>query len=407
MLNDLWLLISFILVLVGLIASKWLLIVVGSLVIIIWLLTKFWNRFAFKKVTHTRSLSRHRAFVGDTLDYTVSLTNEKIVPLIWVDIQDSFPADLELNGASLRGSGAELTREHRITTSLLPYQRVSWKYSLRCDERGYHRIGPVRLRSGDIFGFTAAEVQMTDVEYLLVYPRIVELDQLVWPAEHPLGESKGNLPIYQDSSRFIGLRDYDPSDPMKHIDWKATARRATIQTKKYEPVVALKVLIALNARTSEHAWQGANRRLFERAVTVAASVAKHCADQRFSFGLLSNGVAVYSGKWINLKIGNSTSQLDLVLEALAMAGQYAVASLPEVLRAERASMPAGTTVAIVTSLLTQALAEEIREIRSRGYQVVVFYSGDGGARIEMPGVRIFQAGRGLDTVEKDEQVRTG
>ena len=407
MLNDLWLLISFILVLVGLIASKWLLIVVGSLVIIIWLLTKFWNRFAFKKVTHTRSLSRHRAFVGDTLDYTVSLTNEKIVPLIWVDIQDSFPADLELNGASLRGSGAELTREHRITTSLLPYQRVSWKYSLRCDERGYHRIGPVRLRSGDIFGFTAAEVQMTDVEYLLVYPRIVDLDQLVWPAEHPLGESKGNLPIYQDSSRFIGLRDYDPSDPMKHIDWKATARRATIQTKKYEPVVALKVLIALNARTSEHAWQGANRRLFERAVTVAASVAKHCADQRFSFGLLSNGVAVYSGKWINLKIGNSTSQLDLVLEALAMAGQYAVASLPEVLRAERASMPAGTTVAIVTSLLTQALAEEIREIRSRGYQVVVFYSGDGGARIEMPGVRIFQAGRGLDTVEKDEQGRTG
>ena len=407
MLNDLWLLISFILVLVGLIASKWLLIVVGSLVIIIWLLTKFWNRFAFKEVTHTRSLSRHRAFVGDTLDYTVSLTNEKIVPLIWVDIQDSFPADLELNGASLRGSGAELTREHRITTSLLPYQRVSWKYSLRCDERGYHRIGPVRLRSGDIFGFTAAEVQMTDVEYLLVYPRIVELDQLVWPAEHPLGESKGNLPIYQDSSRFIGLRDYDPSDPMKHIDWKATARRATIQTKKYEPVVALKVLIALNARTSEHAWQGANRRLFERAVTVAASIAKHCADQRFSFGLLSNGVAVYSGKWINLKIGNSTSQLDLVLEALAMAGQYAVASLPEVLRAERASMPAGTTVAIVTSLLTQALAEEIREIRSRGYQVVVFYSGDGGARIEMPGVRIFQAGRGLDTVEKDEQVRTG
>ena len=171
--------------------------------------------------------------------------------------------------------------------------------------------------------------------------------------------------------------------------------------------MALKVLIALNARTSEHAWQGGNRRLFERAVTVAASVAKHCSDQRFSFGLLSNGIAVYSGKWINLRIGNSGSQLDLVLESLALAGQYAVATLPEVLRTERASMPPGTTVAIVTSLLTQALVEEIREIKSRGYQVVVFYSGDGGPRMEVPGVPIFQAGRGLDTVEKDEQVRTG
>ncbi|MFB3120334.1 MAG: hypothetical protein ACE1Y2_07375, partial [Stenotrophomonas maltophilia] len=119
------------------------------------------------------------------------------------------------------------------------------------------------------------------------------------------------------------------------------------------------------------------------------------------------GVAVYSGKWINLKISNSGSQLDIVLEALARAGQYAVASLADVLRAERASMPLGTTVAIVTSLLTEALADEIREIKSRGYQVVVFYSGDGGPRMVVPGVPIFNAGRGLDTVEKDEQVRTG
>ena len=140
MLNDLWLLVSFLLVLIGLVASQGLLIVVGSLVIIIWLLTKFWNRFAFREVTHSRSLSRHRAFIGDTLDYTASLTNEKIVPLIWVDIQDTFPADLELQGASLRGTGTELTKEHRITSSLLPYQRVSWKYSLRCDRRGCHRL---------------------------------------------------------------------------------------------------------------------------------------------------------------------------------------------------------------------------------------------------------------------------
>ena len=407
MLNDLWLLVSGILVFIGLVASQGLLIVLGSLVIIIWLLTKFWNRFAFREVTHTRALSRRRAFIGDTLDYTISLTNEKIVPLIWIDMQDTFPADLELMGANLRASGSELTKEHRITTSLLPYQRVSWKYSLRCDHRGYHRIGPVRLRSGDIFGFTAAEVQLTEVDHLLVYPRIVALDQLVWPSEHPLGESKGQLPIYQDNSRFIGLRDYDPSDPMKHIDWKATARRSAIQTKKYEPVVALKALIVLNARTSEHAWQGANRRLFERAVTVAASLAKHCSEQRFSYGLLSNGVAVYSGKWINLGMSSADSQLDLVLESLAMAGQYSVASLPEVLRAERASMPPGTTVALVTSLLTKALADEILEIQSRGYRVVVFYSGDGGPRWELPGVPIFQTGPALDAVEKDEPVRTG
>lgn len=405
MLNDLWLLISAILVLIGLLASQGLLIVVGSLVIIVWLLTKLWDKFAFRDVSHRRTLSQHRAFIGDTVDYTVTLSNEKILPLIWVDIQDTFPADLGLPGAILRGTAAEVTLEHRITTSLLPYQRVSWKYNLQCNARGYHRIGPVRLRSGDIFGFTAAEARFPQVDYILVYPRVFELQQLLLPSEHPLGEARGRQPIYQDPSRFFGLRDYHPTDPMKHIDWKATARRSQLQTKVFEPVVSLNVLIALNARTGEYAWQGSNRRLFERAVTVAASVAKFCADRSYSYALVSNAVAVYSGKWINVPFSGSDSQIGLVLEALALAGAYAVSSLPEVLRAERGSLPAGTTVALVTAMITQSLADEISEIHAKGYQVIVFYAGDGGPEISLDGLSVYRMGQALEALERDEPVR--
>ena len=404
MLNDLWLLVSGIIILIGLLASQGLLIIVGSLVIIVWLLTKVWNRFAFQEVTHSRSFSQERAFIGDVVEYTVTLTNEKIIPLIWVDIQDVFPGDLDLPGARLRGTAAEATREHRITTSLLPYQRVSWKYNLHCSSRGYHRIGPVRLRSGDIFGFTAAESQLTGTDHILVYPQVFDLRELVMLAEHPLGESKGARPIFRDPSRFLGLRDYQPTDPMKHIDWKATARKSQLQTKIFEPAVALEVIIALNATTGEFAWQGSNRRLFERAVTVAASVSKYCSDLGYSFGLISNSVAVYSGKWVNVPPGGSDSQIGMVLEALALAGSYAVASLPNVLRAERSSFRAGTTVAMVTSLMTQALAEEISEIKARGYQVILFYSGDGGPRVTVPGVPVFLMGRSLDALDRDEQV---
>jgi uncharacterized repeat protein (TIGR01451 family) len=404
MLNDLWLLVSGLIILVGLLTSQVLLIVVGSLVIIVWLLTKFWDRYAFRDVSHTRNLSHHRAFIGDTVEYTVTLSNEKILPLIWVDIQDTFPADLGLPGAVLRGSVTETAREHRITTSLLPYQRVSWKYNLQCNARGYHRIGPVRLRSGDIFGFTAAEERFPEVNYILVYPRVVELRQLILPSEHPLGDARGQKPIYQDPSRFFGLRDYHPTDPMKHIDWKATARRSQLQTKVFEPVVSLNVLIALNARTGEHAWQGSNRRLFERSVTVAASIAKFCADRGYTFSLVSNAVAVYSGKWINVPFSGSNSQIGLVLEALALAGSYAVSSLPDVLRVERDSLPPGTTVALVTPVVTRALVDEISEIRGRGYKVMVFYAGDRGLEITLTDVPVYLTGRALEALDRHDPV---
>ena len=401
MLNDFWLFASAVLLFIGLVASQGILLVVGSLVIIVWLLAKFWGRFAFKKVSHTRSVGRGRAFVGDSVDYSVTLTNDKLVPLIWVDIQDTFPRQLDLPGATVRGTGLEVDREHRITTSLLPYQQVTWKYNLRCLARGYHRIGPVRLRSGDIFGFTAAETRFDGVEHILVYPRVIELNELIMPTEHPLGETNGRRPIYQDPTRFFGLRDYQPRDPMKHIDWKATARRSILQTKVFEPVVSLNVLIALNASTGEFAWQGTNRRLFERAVTVAASVANYCADLGYDFGLISNGVAVYSGKWLSVPFGSSSSQLGLVLESLAMAGPYSVISLSDVLEHERNSLPPGATVAFITSVITRPLAEEIRDMQTRGYKVLVLYAGDGGPEMRLPEVPVYSLGRALEALESE------
>ena len=402
--NEVWIFISVLLILIGLAASQGLLLVVGSLVIVIALMARLWERFAFRRVTHTRSISRQRAFIGDSLEYSVTLYNDKILPLIWVDIQDVFPDGLELAGGHLRSGGMEMAQQHRITTSLLPYQRVTWTYSMRCTSRGYHRIGPVRLRSGDIFGFSATETQFPDTAHLLVYPRVVDLRQLIFPAEHPSGETRGRRPLFQDTTRFIGHREYRTSDPMKHIDWKASARLGELQTKVFEPVVSLNVLIALNGSTSEFAWQGANRRFFERAVTAAASTAGFCADRGYSFGLVSNAVAGYSGKWLSVPLGSATPQLSLVLEALAMAGPYVVTPLAEVLRGERHSLPSGATLVLVTAVMTRSLAEEVAEIKQRGYEVLVLYAGDGVPQMELPGVTVFPVGQALEAFEVHEQV---
>ena len=313
MLNDFWVFFSSLMIFIGLVASQGLLLVVGSLVLVLALAARIWERFAFRSVSHTRSISRKRAFIGDTIDYSVSLDNDKVLPLIWVDIQDSFPEGLDLTGATMRGTGLELNRQHTITTSLLPYQKATWKYSLTCSERGYHRIGPVRLRTGDIFGFNSAETRYNQFDHILVFPRVVDIEGLMFPAEHPMGEIRGTRPIYFDTNRVVGQRDYQPRDPMKHIDWKATARARTLQTKVFEPVVSLNMLIVMNGSTREHSWQGSNRRLFERTVTIAASVASLADRRGYTYGVVSNAVASYSGKWIHVPIGASSSQLTMGL----------------------------------------------------------------------------------------------
>ena len=402
MLNDYWVFFSSLMIFIGLVASQGLLLVVGSLVLVLALAARIWERFAFRSVSHTRSISRKRAFIGDTIDYSVSLDNDKVLPLIWVDIQDSFPEGLDLTGATMRGTGLELNRQHTITTSLLPYQKATWKYSLTCSERGYHRIGPVRLRTGDIFGFNSAETRYNQFDHILVFPRVVDIEGLVFPAEHPMGEIRGTRPIYFDTNRVVGQRDYQPRDPMKHIDWKATARARTLQTKVFEPVVSLNMLIVMNGSTREHSWQGSNRRLFERTVTIAASVASLADRRGYTYGVVSNAVASYSGKWIHVPMGASSSQLTMALEALAMAAPYVVAPLAEVVNSERDSLPAGTTVILVTPSLSDSLLEDIAGIRVHGCRVLVLYSGDGLPDRELGDIDVIPMYSILDKAEAHE-----
>ncbi|MCI0788186.1 MAG: DUF58 domain-containing protein [Chloroflexi bacterium] len=404
MLNDFWVFVSGVMIFIGLLASEGLLLVVGSLVFVLAIAARIWERFAFHSVSHSRTISRQRAFIGDTVDYSISLDNDKVLPLIWVDIQDTFPAGLELTGATMRGTGFEENRQHTITTSLLPYQKATWKYSLICSERGYHRIGPVRLRTGDIFGFSSAETRYNHFDHILVFPKVVDLEGLLFPPEHPSGEIRGSRPVYFDTSRVMGQRDYQARDPMKHIDWKATARARRLQTKVFEPVVSLNILIVMNGSTREHSWQGSNRRLFERTVTVAASAA--ClADQRgYTYGVVSNAVASYTGKWINVPMGASSKQLSMVLEALAMAAPYVVAPLADVVNAGRDSLPAGTTVILVTPSLSDSLLEDIAGIRSHGCPVLVLYTGDGLPDRELGEIKVIPMSSILDPLEVHEPV---
>lgn len=399
--HELWPVASGLLVLVGLLVSSGLLLVVGSMVAVVWVTARLWERYCFRKVSYERKVGRRRAFIGDSIDYSVSLTNDKPLPLIWVEAQDPFPEGLELQGAVIRGASLETNRHHSITTSLLPYQRATWNFKMRCARRGYHRIGPVRMRSGDIFGFSATETRLSAVNDVLVYPRVIDLEQLATPPQHPFGSSRGGLPLFHDTSRARGTRDYQPEDPLKHIDWKATARARRLQTRVFDPSVSMNIVVALNGSTSDYVWLGTNRRLFERAVTAAAS-AVALADRRgYSYGLISNAVASYSGKWLSVPVGASSQQLAMTLEALAMSAPYVVSMLPNVFRAERDNLPLGATVFFVTAALTDSIPEQLLVFSESGYRTSVLYAGDGEAPRRIGNAPVTNIGHLLDQLPED------
>jgi uncharacterized protein (DUF58 family) len=171
--------------------------------------------------------------------------------------------------------------------------------------------------------------------------------------------------------RVVGVRDYVPGDPLKRVDWNATARTGRLQSRLYEPSRTQSVVVALNVSTMEQSWLGFDPVLLERNVVVAASVARWAFEAHAAVGLVANGSFPDADRAIRIGAGSRPDQLVRVLEALAMIAPFTISRLSEELERPGHALPLGATLVVVAGLMPPDLAATLRRLRSEGHTVHV------------------------------------
>jgi uncharacterized protein (DUF58 family) len=223
---------------------------------------------------------------------------------------------------------------------------------------------------------------------ITVYPRIVHLEQQVLPSRRPFGEIAGGLRIYEDPARIAGLRDYEPGDSFRRVDWNATARAGKLQSRVYDPTSSHHLLICLNTATMTPAWAGFIPELFEGSITIAASLALQAQDQRYALGLLATSSVLDGDQAIRIPPGRRPEQLIRVLEALATITPFVLDPLAKLLDQEEHQMSVGTTLAIVTPIMPDDLVQTMQRLRRRGYRLVVFSPSGNRWGSELDGIEV-------------------
>jgi uncharacterized protein (DUF58 family) len=217
-----------ILLALALLAGQGLLALICILLLLTAGMTRLWDRWSLVRVSYQRELSQPRAFPDDEVELAIRISNRKPLPLVALDIRDLVPAALQVIGHDklLDTEGRQvLTR----SASLRWYESIVFRYRLRCTARGAYRLGPAQIEGGDPFGFYRTVKDIADRSTLIVYPRLLPLEQLGLPPRHPLGELRARQ-LIRDPLRTIGVRDYHPDDPLKQVHWSATARTGALQT---------------------------------------------------------------------------------------------------------------------------------------------------------------------------------
>lgn len=388
MFTDVWIILSLLISFLGLITGQGNLLTVAALLLTVASTSWLWSIFALNGVKYQRTFSEVRAFVGETVDLTLSITNRKLLPVAWLRVDDLFPERVPIVGRELSPSSIPLRGLLISLASLRWYERVSWRYQLKCQRRGFYFFGPARLRSGDGFGLFSREAQMERIDRLIIYPRVLALPELGFPGKQPFGEKKAPQPIFEDPSRTIGVRQYRPKDGFRRIHWKATARHQELQVKVYEPTHTYYLFVFLNVATYEQHWLGIDRELQDFAISVAASIAFHATEHRYSVGLVANGSVPQSDQPIKVLPSRDPDQLRHILEALAAVTSFATGSIEKLLASESPRVPWGATLVVVTAVVSEALLAEMARLRAVGRKLVLVSLDDDYTDGDLPGITV-------------------
>ncbi len=369
--SDAWFAMALLLTLAGLIWKLDGLLLMAVLLVAIIIASWMWNQLATFGLDYQRQFSVRRAFVGETVELKLTVANRKFLPVSWLRIADTFPLQLPLTDHLVVKRGDTNLGEFNTFWSLKWFQRITRTYQIQAAERGFHRFGPAEIETGDLFGLFRTRHQWPQETVLIVYPKIVPLIDLGLPAKEPFGDLKATQFMFEDPIRTVGARDYRPEDDFRRLHWKATARRQKLQTRVLEPTTSHNLIVALNVATMAQHWRGVIPEVLEQAISVAASVAYYSMQQRWPTGLLANGALPRSDQPLKVPPGRAPGQMTAILEMLAAVTPFATAPIERLLLTESPRLPWGSTLVLVTAIVTDDIAAALLDLKRMGRRLAL------------------------------------
>ncbi len=379
----------FLLISASLLLRSPLLFLLTALAVVVIGASALWERYCLANVTYRRRFGAERLVCGEETDLWVEIANAKPLPLAWVKIADEFPNEFAVRGISLGRSGQG---KRRLLTNILSmrwYERVRRHYWLVARRRGAFDFGPVTLSSGDLFGFRTRSEDIAHKQTVLVYPKLVPLEHLGLRPARPMGEFRAARRVVADPLRMAGARDYQPGDNVRHVHWKATARRGVLQTKVFDPSASPHLVICLNSHTFERAYEGVISDYLETAIVVAASIAHAGLETRHPVGLFTNGVVRDTERRLRLPASRHRSQNIRILEALAQMTYFAYMSFESLLRLEAPHLPYGATVIAVSAVVSEPILSALLDLRAAGHPVALVAVGGHALPNLPPGLPVY------------------
>ncbi len=237
-----------------------------------------------KDVTVRLWFETDAVYAGQETKLYEVIENRKRMPVPVLEV--GFHTRKELDFADVENTNVSDYLYKRDVFSVLGRQKITREIPVKCTKRGRYLASDADITTHTLlYRKHYSKAVGTEAE-IYVYPKMTDVSEIVTVCEHMLGAVQCARRLYEDPFAFRTIRSYTTDDPMKSINWKASARTGSLMVNTFDSVQSQKAMIFLDVEdTGILKYED----LVEESIALAATVMRRLIRQNIEVGFVFNG----------------------------------------------------------------------------------------------------------------------
>lgn len=337
---------------------------------------KWWHRHLRVSI----SFGADHMFQGEQGELREIIENRKRLPLAMLKVK--FKTDRRLFFEQDKGSQTTDQYYRNDVFRIGGGEKVTRTLRFTGGKRGYFTISEVSLVASDLFLQSQMVGEQKNETALYVYPRPCESEELRQSLIRINGEMLSRRHLLEDPFEYRGIREYQPYDDMRRINWKATARTGDLKVNEQNYTSLKSVRIFFNI-TDNNILKKED--CVEMALRITASLCMFFLEQGMRVSCFGNGVDIVSGTPVSIGERAGQRHMDDIFRALARVDTaQAAADFCETFREQVSQKDEGAFTCFVAPNQYDDFVDLLTEYRESGKPFLWFYPVSEYERPKLP-----------------------
>lgn len=266
------------------------LVLIGILLVIFAAEIRYYRRHALDNLRLEVDFSKNVANFGEDIELIEIAENRKNIPLPFIILKFEAPREIRFYDTKIVTASDFLYREDMLT--MKAFSKHTRRIKVKCTKRGYFVFPRVGITTSDLFLVSHITKDFDNSSFLVVLPEVISSDLMQMLMSVTISEKQCRRAVLTDPFTLEGIREYGPSDPMKNINWKASAKTGELMVNQNASTCARKIHIFVNLE--KYNPKGSTS-LLEKSVSLAYSYLVELSQLGIPAAVYTNGQDVLTG----------------------------------------------------------------------------------------------------------------